>query len=287
MAATPGGEVSGEDNDSPDIPPFARGLIDEETYLRQRDELTAIKRGLPTLLLDPGARSRAIRQLEQQEKSLLSLHAKAKLAGKTGALVVPVPSWNPLGPAPIPNGQTDPLFVNELPVSGRVSAIAVDPVDANTVYVGTAQGGLYRTQNGGQAWTGLMDSALSLAIGAITINPLDHNIVFVGTGEGNGPSLSFFGVGLYIIRGATQAIPTLSGPYNSGGSNDVFTGRSITQILVNPSDGNKILISTVAGGSGMNWGQLPTANLPTRGVYLSSNALTAAPTFVMQTIQTA
>src|SRR5664279_2316718 len=80
MAATPGGEVSGEDNDSPDIPPFARGLIDEETYLRQRDELTAIKRGLPTLLLDPGARSRAIRQLEQQESRVQA--ASKQLAGK-------------------------------------------------------------------------------------------------------------------------------------------------------------------------------------------------------------
>ena len=264
---TPSGAMGSEEKDSPDIPPFARGLIDEETYFRRRNELIAIKRGLPTLLLDRGARGRAIRQLEGQERSLLNLHAKAKLAGKTGALVVPVPSWNPLGPAPIPNGQTGKT---QVAVSGRVTAIAVDPFDANTVYVGTAQGGLYRTQNGGQAWTGLMDSALSLAIGAITINPLDHNIVFVGTGEANISSMSFFGVGLYIIRGATQAIPTLSGPYNSGGSNDVFTGRSITQILVNPSNDNNILVSTAKGTSGMSGEQLNV--LPTRGVYRSSNA---------------
>src|SRR5664279_324308 len=189
-AETSAGVKSGGENDSPDIPPFARGFVDEETYFRQRDELTAIKRGIPTLMLDRGARSRAIRQLEQQEKSLLSLHAKAKLAGKAGALAVPVPSWTPLGPAPIPNGQTasnDPVAV-----SGRVSAIAVDPFDANTVYVGTAQGGLYRTKDGGTNWTALMDKALSLAIGSITIDPLDHDIVFVGTGESNINSMSFF-----------------------------------------------------------------------------------------------
>jgi photosystem II stability/assembly factor-like uncharacterized protein len=288
MAATSGGVTTAEQTGSPDIPPFAWGLIDEETYLQLRDGLTAIKRGLPDLLLDRGARSRAIRQLEQQEGSLLSLQAEAKrLAGKTGAVVVSAPAWTSLGPAPIPNGQTDPLFVNELPVSGRVSAIAVDPIDANTVYVGTAQGGLYRTQNGGTTWTALMDSALSLAIGTITINPLDHNIVFVGTGEANISSMSFFGVGLYIIRGATQATPTLSGPFNSDGTNDVFTGRSISQILVNPSNGNgnNILVSTVAGYSGMSGDT--SQKLPTRGVYRSTNALSATPTFQRQTIQTA
>ena len=287
-AAAPGGAISGEDKDSADIPPFARGLIDEETYLRLRDELIAIKRGLPSLLLHPGARSRAIRQLEQQEQFLRRLQAESKrLAAKTGkgaSLVLSIPTWTPLGPAPIPNGQTDPLFVNELPVSGRVTAIAVDPADANTLYVGTAQGGLYRTQNGGATWTPLMDSALSLAIGAITIDPLNHDVVFVGTGEGNF-SDSFFGVGLYIIRGATQASPTLSGPFNSNGTSDVFTGRSITQILVNPSNDSNILVSTATGSSGMSGEQLNL--LPTRGVYRSINALSATPTFLRQIIQTA
>src|SRR5664279_3678629 len=286
MAATPGGEVSGEDNDSPDIPPFARGLIDEETYLRQRDELTAIKRGIPDLLRNRGARTRAIQQLEQQEKSLLSMQSEAKrLAGKTGAVVVSAPAWTPLGPDPIPNGQT--ASKNPVAVSGRVTAIAVDSADANTLYVGTAQGGLYRTQNGGTTWTPLMDSALSLAIGAITIDPLNHDVVFVGTGEGNFSLDSFFGVGLYIIRGATQASPTLSEPFNSNGTNDVFTGRAITQILVNPSNDNNILVSTAAGSSGMGGDILNLNMLPTRGVYRSTNALSATPTFLRQTIQTA
>ena len=281
-AATLDGVISEEETDSPDIPAFAWGLIDEETYLQLRDGLTAIKRGLPDLLLNRGARSRAIRQLEQQEKSLLSLHAEAtRIAGKTGAIVVAVPTWTPLGPAPIPNGQTK--SVEPVKVSGRVTAIAVDPVDANTLYVGTAQGGLYRTQNGGTNWTALMDSALSLAIGAITIDPSNHDIVFVGTGEGNFSLDSFFGVGLYIIRGATQATPTLTGPYNSDGTNDVFTGRSITQILVNPSNDNNILVSTAAGYSGMS--STPFSTPPTRGVYLSANALSPTPTFLRQTIQ--
>src|ERR1700720_2005415 len=70
------------------------------------------------------------------------------------------PSWIAIGPSPIPNGQTDPANANGIsttqsPVSGRTTAIAVDPTDPNIAYVGTAQGGLYRTTNGGANWTPL------------------------------------------------------------------------------------------------------------------------------------
>ena len=54
-------------------------------------------------------------------------------------------------------------------MSGRTIAIAVHPTNPDIVYVGTANGGLYRTINGGTTWTPLMDSADSLAIGAIAI----------------------------------------------------------------------------------------------------------------------
>src|SRR6266446_3089102 len=64
------------------------------------------------------------------------------------------PTWTALGPAPIPNGQTIPADANgisltQAPVSGRVTAVAIDPADPNTAYVGTAQGGLYQTRDGG------------------------------------------------------------------------------------------------------------------------------------------
>src|SRR5258708_521506 len=58
----------------------------------------------------------------------------------------PTPAWVPLGPAPIPNGQTQGRTD---PVSGRVTAIVVHPTTPNTVYVGTAQGGVYRSLDGG------------------------------------------------------------------------------------------------------------------------------------------
>jgi Bacterial Ig-like domain (group 3) len=285
-----GSPAEDDDSDSPDIPPIARGKIDPATYLRLRGELVALKRGLADLAQDPQARSRAIRQMELQEQLIRRFQERAaQSAGGTGpssTIVPPPPSWTPLGPDPIPNGQTDPNFIlaNEKPVSGRVLSIAIDPTDAtaNTVYVGTAQGGLYRTLDGGATWTALMDSAQSLVIGAITIDPLDPNTLFVGTGEGNFCLDCFFGVGLYIIRNASTTAD-LTGPFNSNGASDVFTGRSITQIVVNPADDNKILVSTASGFSGASGDAFNI--LPGRGLYLSTNALTGAPpTFTRQVV---
>lgn len=270
-----------EDDDSPDIPPIARGRIDPGTYLRLRDELVALKRGLADLARDPQARSHAIRHMELQEQQLIrrfqARSAQAISGTGPSSTVVPTPSWTPLGPDPIPNGQTSP---SEVPVSGRVLAIAIDPTNENIAYVGAAQGGLYRTMDGGGTWTALMDSAQSLAIGAITIDPLDRNTLFVGTGEGNFCLDCFFGVGLYIIRNATTTA-VLSGPFNSNGTSDVITGRAITQILVNPATDNQILVSTASGFSGASGDVFST--LPARGVYFSSNALGVTPTFTLST----
>ncbi|MBZ5506797.1 MAG: Ig-like domain repeat protein [Acidobacteriia bacterium] len=267
------------DTDSADIPPFARGRISEEEYFALRDQEIRTRRGIDDLLHNPQARSQAVRTMEFQEK-VLRLVTQGLTPFSALIPAAPVASWTALGPAPIPNGQTSP---SEVAVSGRVTAIAVDPTDANIVYAGTAQGGVYRSLDGGASWTPLLDTAQSLAIGAITIDPSTPTTVFVGTGEGNLSGDSFFGVGIYIIRTATTA-PVVTGPFNSNGVSDVFTGRAITRIIVNPADSNKILVSTASGVSGLSGDSFNT--LPARGVFLSTNALGTTPTFTKQTVQT-
>src|SRR5262249_30092930 len=154
------------------------------------------------------------------------------------------PHWTPLGPAPVPNGQTQGRTD---PVTGRVTAIAVHPTNPNTVYVGTAQGGVYRSLDGGANWTPLLDGALSLAISAIAIAPSAPATVFVGTGEGNFSLDSYVGVGVYRIDNA-ETTATLTGPLNLDGlGNNVFSNAAITKILVHPTDPNTIFVSTVFG----------------------------------------
>src|SRR5205807_1207451 len=103
----------------------------------------------------------AIETMTMQEQQQRLRQSNAPNAPQVG-------SWTSIGPAPIPNGQG---LNATTPTSGRTISIAIDPTDPSIAYVGTAQGGLYRTLDGGTTWTPLMDSALSLAIGSLTLVP--------------------------------------------------------------------------------------------------------------------
>ncbi|HKB65039.1 MAG TPA: HYR domain-containing protein [Pyrinomonadaceae bacterium] len=256
------------DDEDPDLPPGMGGRVDKEAYLRARGDYFDMLRGRDQEVPE-GARERAIRQMEKQEKQI------SRTRSGNSALVNTT-DWAFIGPNPIPLGQTS---VTRVPVSGRTISIAVHPTDPDTVYVGTAQGGLYKSTNGGTNWTKLFEFQLeTLAIGAVTIDPTDSSIVYVGTGENGQSADSFAGKGLYIIRNANSATPTLNGPFRLNGVGaDVFSGRAIGRILVNPLNNNTIFVCT-ANGTGGN-PNTTTVLQPNRGVYRSTNAQAATPTF--------
>src|ERR1700730_17185854 len=163
------------ENDA-DRPPFANGLVNHAEYLRRRQEWVSWKVGMePGKPYNPEIRQAAIRQMTQQEATIESRVREGRISPRVLST-----GWTNIGPFPIPNGQTQSF---ENPVSGRTIYIAIHPTNPDIVYVGTAQGGLYRTVNGGQTWTQLFDSADSQVIGAIAIAPSNPEIVYVGTGE--------------------------------------------------------------------------------------------------------
>jgi hypothetical protein len=267
-------DADAEQESDPDLPPGMAGKIDKETYLRRRAEQLDMLRGRPyNLPYDP--RERAIREMERQEAAQKEERHRLGLPDQA-------PTWTALGPAPIPNGQTSDSSV---PVSGRTSAIAVHPTNPDTVYAGTAQGGVWKTTNGGNTWAPLFEFQLETeAIGAITIDPIDSNIVYIGTGETALSGDSFMGKGLYIIRNANSATPTLNGPFRLNGFGvDVFSGRSIGRIAVDPLDNNIIFVCTTSGTTG-NPNAVPGGTLPPRGIYRSTNAQSATPTFAQISI---
>ena len=47
----------------------------------------------------------------------------------------------------------------------------IHPRSPSVIYVGTAQGGVWKTTNGGIDWTPTSDNELSLAIGALAMDP--------------------------------------------------------------------------------------------------------------------
>jgi photosystem II stability/assembly factor-like uncharacterized protein len=83
--------------------------------------------------------------------------------------------WIPQGPGPTLNGQAENIPGNN-PVTGAVHAIVAHPTNANILYLGAANGGIWRTTNATAAnpnWAPLTDQFPSLSIGALALDPTD------------------------------------------------------------------------------------------------------------------
>jgi photosystem II stability/assembly factor-like uncharacterized protein len=256
-AAQKSSGVQPDDEEDPDVPPFARGLINKEDYLLRRNDNINFLRGIP-YPTGPNPRIKAVQEMVRQRE--------------INAPLINSGTWTEIGPAPLPNGQTEGV---QTPVSGRTIAIAVHPTNPNIAYVGAAQGGVYRTTDGGDTWKAIFDSALSLAAGSIAIAPSQPTTVYVGTGEPNGSCDSFFGVGIYKITNAENTTPTLTGPLNPGG---IFTGRAIGDVIVHPTNPDIIFTTTASGIGGLNceaFGGGTVPPLPGRGLFRSTDGGTS------------
>ncbi len=247
--------------DDPDMSPTGVEMAHDE-YLMKRIEYFNTLQGFDTA--KPDSREKSVRDMERSEATL---KARLRAAEQPEAA-----AWVPIGPAPIPVNAS-------VSYSGRTVAIAVHPTNPNIVYAGAAQGGLYRSLDGGATWVPLMDSALTLAIGAIAISPADPTTIYVGTGEsGLCGSGCYIGVGLYKITNADTA-PVLSAVINKNtAGSDVFSGRAVSEIVFDPGNANTVYAATTSGVAGI--GATTTGlSLPNAGLYRSTNALSADPRF--------
>ncbi len=69
------------------------------------------------------------------------------------------------------------------PVGNRAAAVVGEPGNPLVVYVGAADGGIWKTDDGGIRWRPVFDDQDVSAIGALAVAPSAHNIVWAGTGE--------------------------------------------------------------------------------------------------------
>ena len=66
---------------------------------------------------------------------------------------------------------------------GRIASVAGVPGDPSTYYLGSASGGLWKSIDGGNTYTPILDDQPVSAIGSIAVADSDPKIVWVGTGE--------------------------------------------------------------------------------------------------------
>ena len=82
-------------------------------------------------------------------------------------------------------------------IDDAMADIAVVESRPQTFYLGTATGGLWRTDNHGTSWTPLFDDQPTSSIGAVTVHQANPNLVWVGTGEPQNRQSSPWGNGVY------------------------------------------------------------------------------------------
>lgn len=137
-------------------------------------------------------------------------------------------------------------------MGGRISTIAAHPAEPETVYVGAANGGIFKTTDGGDSFTQIFDDFPSVSMGDIAIAPSNKNKIYVGTGEANGGggSMSFDGLGLWKSGDAGQNWQPI-------GLENI---ASVGKIVVDPTDENRLFVA----GMGDLYG-----NDPERGIFRS------------------
>ena len=191
--------------------------------------------------------------LEYKERKAAAVVAPpAVAAGAPPAPFVPgARNWLPLGPSVVMDGQT----VGNQPVAGRVSRLAIAPGGA-VVYAATANGGVFRSADGGTTWRSMMDrfdldptnfASASLICGAIALDPADPNRVYVGTGEGDTLQLfrsrvtralpSYRGVG--VIRSDDGGMNWVSEP-----SSPELAGEAFFALALDPSNRENVVAAT-------------------------------------------
>ena len=124
--------------------------------------------------------------------------------------------------------------------SGRVTAIDVVESDVNTIYIGTAAGGVWKSVSAGLAWEPVFDEMDIASIGAVAINQDNPNIVWVGTGESNVRNSVSIGGGVFKSMDAGQT-------WTKVGLED---SQHTTRIALHPTDPDVAYVAAL----GKLWG---------------------------------
>jgi hypothetical protein len=194
-------------------------------------------------------------------------HVTAMSVGKPSA----AGAWQLIGPskADVPDILT--FSGTEYFASGRVTALAIDPNCSNRrcrVWVGAAGGGVWGTDKAlsgnGVSWTFLSDSLGTNAIGALTYDAA-HNTLYAGTGEPNASGDSEAGLGIWKSTDGgntwTQLTATIgpittfspgTGTNGTYGPGNAFLGRSISSIIVDPTNAMHLYVSSSRGVRGVS-----------------------------------
>lgn len=137
-------------------------------------------------------------------------------------------------------------------MSGRVTAIDVVSNNPDIIFIGTASGGVWKSESGGVTWEPIFENQDFASVGALKIDQNATDVIWVGTGEGNPRNSQSSGNGIYKSM--------------DGGKTWKHMGlrktRNIHRIILDPRDAETIYVAV----QGSAWG--PGEE---RGLFKSTN----------------
>lgn len=160
-----------------------------------------------------------------------------------------IPSFNWVS-----KGPTSGYYFSYGNISSRIVTGAYDPSNPNIMYIGPANGGVWKSTDSGVTWLPKTDNEVSMAMGSIAIDPVNTNIIYAGTGEATYSGASYYGRGLLKST--------------DGGSTwvNITTGLPSTtyfsRIKIRPNNNTQLLAALGSNGlyrstnSGISWTQL-------------------------------
>lgn len=228
-----------------------------------------------------GLPSAELRRRAYQAKLQLRAQRAIALPHANPALPFSVGSWLSLGPVPLASDASGNGTQDYHQIAGRATAVAIDPADStgNTIYIGGAQGGIWKSTNAANtvannvAWTAITDNQATLSIGAIAIQPGNNDpaksLILAATGEANNSGDSYFGLGILRSPDGGNSWSLIS-TANSGALS--FTGLGGTRMAFSTANGqtSTAVAAMAASSEGLVDGAITGATR--RGLYTSLNA---------------
>ena len=145
-----------------------------------------------------------------------------------------------------------PRSIGPAGMSGRVTSIDALVANPDIIYLGTASGGVWKTENAGNSWQPIFDDQSILNIGSVSIQQSNPSVLWVGTGEGNPRNSLNIGAGIFKSL--------------DGGKNWKMMGlektRNIHRIIIDPTDPNIVYAAAIGN---------PYSEHPERGVYKTTD----------------
>lgn len=195
----------------------------------QSGVLASGQRPDPLVKIPEDAVARAMAQRAEMEQS------QARLLGANASPVAqPGTAWSALGPGSV--------LGSEGSASGRVTAIAIDPRNPDTVYIGASGGGVWKSTDAGATWRSLGDHLMTLVSGALAFDDRTGTLYY-GTGDYGART---YGAGVFRSLDGGANWLSASG-WNTTLNRAQFTGGTTYRLALDPNHPQTIFAARNTG----------------------------------------